>query len=63
MHGSSKRAGMLFLINLHVVLDRDASLFLFLFLFLWSLLEQGLYKSTSVDKVVEPTGRLVIIKR
>lgn len=61
MHGSSKRAGILFLINLHVVLDRDASLFLFLFL--WSLLEQGLYKSTSVDKVVEPTGRLVIIKR
>lgn len=47
MRGSSKRAGMLFLINLHVVLDRDASLFLLLFLFLWSLLEQGLYKSTS----------------
>ena len=58
------RGFILFLVNFRVVLDASLfSFFFFLFLFLRSLLEEGLYKSTSVDKVVKPTGRLVIIKR
>lgn len=37
MRGSSKRAGMLFLINLHVVLDRDAYSFFFFFFFFYGV--------------------------